>query len=157
MNGRPETQQVSSLKGTASVSFIEPEVETSPLRRSLAAAEVVALTILARWRAIVLLFILVLSIWLALQVVLIVSSAVAYLGDVLPKRIEELKQPPSNQIPPKKGFAAISPPPITNCWRDRSLGGDCFKQGAAGQKSPPARLRGCGLPPRFRDCRSIDI
>jgi hypothetical protein len=140
------------------VSFFEPEVESSAARRILAAVELVASAIVTRWRAIVLLFILVSSIWLALQVFLLVRSAVSYVVDNLPKLSEIRKQLPSNLIPPK-GSVAISRPPITNCWRNRSLGSDCFKQGTAGQKSPPARIREPGhlLAPRFRDGRSMDL
>jgi hypothetical protein len=142
MDGRPETRQVGRVSslGGPSVSFFEPEVESSAGRRTLAAVELVASAIVARWRAIVLLFILALSIWLALQAFLLVRSAFSYLADNLPKLSELRKQLPSKQIPPK-GSVTISPPPITNCWRNRSLGSDCFKQGTAGQKSPPARIR----------------
>jgi hypothetical protein len=161
MDGRPETRQVgqvSSLGGPASVSFFEPEVESSAARRTLAAVELVASAIVVRWRAIILLFILVSSIWLALQAFLLVRSAFSYVVDNLPKLSELRKQLPSNRIPPQ-GSVASSPPPITNCWRNRSLGSDCFKKGTAGQKSPPTRIREPGhlLAPRFRDGRSIDI
>ena len=143
MDGRPETRQVgqaSSLGGSASVSFIEPEVESQAARRTLAAVELVALAIVARWRAIILLFLLVLSIWLAVQAFLLLGSGFSYVVDNLPKLSELRKHLPSNPIPPK-GSATISPSPITNCWRNRSLGSDCFKKGTAGQKSPPARIR----------------
>jgi hypothetical protein len=143
MDGRPETRrvaQVSSLGGPASVSFFEPEVESSAGRRTLAAVELVASAIISRWRAITLLFILVLSIWLALQAFLLVRSAFSYVVDNLPKLSELRKQLPSNRMPPKAAVT-ISPSPVTNCWRNRSLGSDCFKQGTAGQKSPPARIR----------------
>jgi hypothetical protein len=161
MDGRPETRQVgqvSSRGGPASVSFFEPEVESPAARRTLAAVELVASAIVARWRAIVLLFILVSSIWLALQAFLLVRSAFSYVVDNLPKLSELRKQLPSNRIPPQ-GSVASSPPPITNCWRNRSLGSDCFKKGTAGQKSSPTRIREPGhlLAPRFRDGRSIDI
>jgi hypothetical protein len=140
------------------VSFFEPEVESPAARRTLAAVELVASAIVARWRAIVLLFILASSIWLALQAFLLVRSAFSYVADNLPKISELRKQLPSNQTPPKSSVT-ISPSPITNCWRNRSLGSDCFKQGTAGQKSPPARIREPGhlLAPRFRDSRSTDI
>jgi len=140
MDGRPETRQVSAAGAPASVSFIEPEVESQAGRRILAAVEAVASAIVARWRAIILLFILFLSIWLAVQVVAFARSAISYIGEHVPKISERWKQPPSNRVPPK-GSVTISPSPITNCWRNRSLGGDCFKQGTAGQKSPPARIR----------------
>jgi hypothetical protein len=125
------------------VSFFEPEVESSVGRRILAAVELVASAIIAHWRAIALLFILVLSIWLGLQVFLLVRSAISYVVENVPKISERWKQPPSNRVPPKAAVT-ISPAPITNCWRNRSLGSDCFKQGTAGHKSPPARIRGPG-------------
>jgi hypothetical protein len=160
MDGRPETRQVgqvSSLRGpAASVSFFEPEAESSAGRRILAAVELVASAIVARWRAITLLFILFLSIWLALQAFLLVRSAFSYVVDNLPKLSQIRKQLPSNPASPKAP-ATISPLPITNCWRNRSLGSDCFKEGTAGQKSPPARIREPGQLPRFRDGRSSDI
>jgi hypothetical protein len=161
MDGRPEIRQVgqvSSLGAPASVSFFEPEVESSAGRRTLAAVELVASGIVKRWRAITLLFILVLSIWLALQAFLLVRSAFSYVVDNLPKLSELRKQLPSNRIPPQ-GSATISPPSITTCWRNRSLGSDCFKKGTAGQKSPPTRIREPGhlLAPGFRDGRSTDI
>ena len=137
MDGRPETRQVgqvSSSGGPASVSFFEPEVESATARRTLAAVERVASAIVARWRAIILLFILVSSIWLALQAFLLVRSAFSYLADNLPKLSELRKQLQSNRISPK-GSVTISPSPITNCWRNRSLGSNCFKQGTAGRKS----------------------
>jgi hypothetical protein len=151
MDGRPETRQVgqaSSLRGpAASVSFFEPEAESATARRTLAAVESVASAIVARWRAITLLFIFFLAIWLALQAFLLVRSAFSYVVDNLPKLSELRKQLPSNPISPKsnpippKGSVTIPRSPTTNCWRDRSLGSDCFKQGAAGRKSPPARIR----------------
>jgi len=144
MDGRPETRQVgqaSSLRSpAASVSFFEPEVESATARRTLAAVESVASAIVARWRAITLLFIFFLAIWLALQAFLLVRSAFSYVVDNLPKLSELRKKLPSNSSPPQ-GSVTISPSPITNCWRDRSLGGDCFKKGTAGQKSPPTRMR----------------
>jgi hypothetical protein len=144
MDGRPETRrvgQVSSLESPASVSFFEPEVESSVARRTLAAVELVASAIIARWRAIILLFILFLSIWLAVQAFLLVRSGFSYLADHLPKLSELRKQLPSNRTSPT-GSVTSPPAPITNCWRNRSLGSDCFKKGTAGQKSPPARIRG---------------
>jgi len=147
MDGRPETRQVGQV---SSVSFFEPEAESTAARRTLAAVESVASAIVARWRAIILLFILILSIWLALQAFLLVRSAFSYVVDNLPKLSDLRKKLPSNpvspnQIPPNqippKSSVATSPRPITNCWRNRSLGSDCFKPGTAGQKSPPPRIR----------------
>jgi hypothetical protein len=122
------------------VSFFEPEVESSAARRTLAAVELVASAIVKRWRAIALLFILVLSIWLAIQAFLLVRSAFSYVVDNLPKLSELRKQLPSNRIPPQ-GSVTISPSKTTICWRNRSLGSDCFKKGTVEQKSPPARIR----------------
>src|SRR5215470_5495894 len=104
MDGRPETRQVgqiSSFEDPASVSFFEPEVESSAARSTLAAVELVASAIIARWRAIILLFILVLSIWLAVEAFLLVRSAVSYLVDNLPKLSELRKQLPSNRVSPR--------------------------------------------------------
>jgi len=143
MDERPETRQVGTDAGPSNDDtwpFIKPEVESSAARTTLPPVELVASAIVARWRAIILLFILVLSIWLAVEAFVLVRSAVSYLVDNLPKLSELRKQLPSNRVSPR-GSVAISPSPITNCWRDRSLGSECFKQGTAAHKSPPARIR----------------
>src|SRR5262245_27221185 len=122
MDGRPETRQVSAAGAPAAVSFIEPEGESQAGRRILAGVEAVASAIIARWRPIILLFILFLSIWLAVQAVVLVRSGISYIVENAPKLSERWKQPPSNPVPPKgsvpvppKGAITISPP-ITNCW-----------------------------------------
>jgi len=143
MDGRPETRQVgqvSSLGAPASVSFFEPEVESQTGRRILAAVGLVAAAIIARWRAIILLFILVLTIWLAIQAFVLLRSAFSYVLDNLPKASALWKQLPSGRSPPQSSVT-IPSSPTTICWRNRSLGKDCFKKGTAGQKSPPARIR----------------
>jgi hypothetical protein len=119
------------------VSFIEPETEPSPLRRGLLAAELLASAVLARWRAIILLFVLFFTIWLAIQVLVAARDAYSYLRDHLPKFSDSSKLLPSIPSLPR-GSITISPPPITQCWRDRSLAGDCFKQAKPGSKSPPS-------------------
>src|SRR5262245_28149342 len=140
MDGRPETRQVSAAGAPASLSFIEPEVESQAGRRILAGVEAVASAIIVRWRAIILLFILFLSIWLAVQAVVLVRSGIAYLGEHLPKLNELRKQLPGNRTSPR-GSVTISPAPITTCWRNRSLGSDCFKPRTAAPKSPPPPIR----------------
>ena len=106
------------------MSFLEPEVEPSP-PRILLIARMVASAVVIRWRATILAFILCLTIWLGLQAILLVRGAFLYLHDNFPKMNEQYKELQSIHISPTD-LLAISPP-ITNCWRDRSLAGDCFK------------------------------
>jgi len=138
------------------VSFLEPEVEPSSPRAVLIARRA-ASAVAARWRAMVLAFLLFITVWLASQVFLFARGAFWYLHDNLPKLNESYKQIPSIHNLPTDLLA--NAPPITNCWRDRSLAGDCFNRGGAGPQTPPLRLRSPGPPPRprFRCCRSDDI
>jgi hypothetical protein len=140
------------------VTFLEPHVEPSPLRPLLFVGRLL-LAVLARWRAIILAFILCLTLWLAVQVLLFASTSFWYLHDNLPKAIHI---PPVSLRIPRIGLPSILPSrPITNCWRDRSLAGDCFKPEAPRRQSPPARLRASEPPPppcaRFRVCKPTDI
>jgi hypothetical protein len=141
------------------VSFVEQEVESSPLRPILLIAGAVLAVVLARWRAIILMLFLLLASWMAFQVFLLARGAFLYVNDGLTKLTEQYQQLPSVHVPPT-GSATISPSrPITNCWRDRSLGGDCFKSGGLGRQSRPERLRTPEPPPprhlRFRNCGPI--
>ncbi len=119
------------------MSFLEPEVDQpSPLREVLLLVE-------ARWRGIVLSFILILTLWLAVQAFVALHAAYVYLGQSVPKLndlSEQILPKPSEQILPKPSVH-MTPPPITSCWRDRSLSGDdCFKASGGGSQSPPAQL-----------------
>ena len=138
------------------MSFLEPEVEPSP-PRALLIARMVASAVAARWRAMVLAFLLFVTIWLASQVFLFARSAYWYIHDNLPKLDESYKQIPSVHDLPTDLLTIA--PPITNCWRDRALAGDCFNRRGAGPQSPPLHLRSPGLPPRhrFQCCRPDDI
>jgi hypothetical protein len=142
------------------VLFVEPEVEPSTLQRFLYGAEIALAVIAARWRGIILLFLLVLALWFAVQVVLAVRGAILYVQDNIPKYWSELhKELPSIHVP-RIGSPRVSLP-ITNCWRDRSVaGGDCFRRGGAARQSPPVRRRApepCQARIRFRICRPVDI
>jgi hypothetical protein len=141
------------------VSFVEQEAESSPLRPILLVAGVVLAVVLARWRAIVLMLFLLLASWIAFQVFLLARGTILYVNDGLTNLTEQYQQLPSVHVPPT-GSATISPAqPITNCWRDRSLAGDCFKSGGFGRQSRPERLRTPEPPPprhlRFRNCGPI--
>jgi hypothetical protein len=142
------------------MSLLEPEVERSPLRRVPLIAETLGAAVVARWRGIILLFILFLAIWLAIQTFLGVRNAFSYLRDNLPTLNEFHKQLPSVRVPPTDS-RAISPPPISHCWRDRSLGSDCFKTGGRQPRSPSARMLTPEPSPRpslrFRSCGCVDI
>jgi hypothetical protein len=142
------------------VSFVEQEVESSPLRPILLIARAVLAAILARWRAIILLFFLLLAIWLAFQVFLLARNVFLYVNDGLTKLTEQYKQLPSVHIPPMDISKNSPPRPISNCWRDRSLAGDCFSSGGPGRQFRPEGLRTPEpLPPRrlrFRNCGPLD-
>jgi hypothetical protein len=141
------------------MSLLEPEFERSPLRQVPVVAETLGSAVAARWRGIVLLFILFLTVWLAMQAFLGVRRALSYLRDNLPTMNELHKPLPSAEIPPT-GARSISPPPITNCWRDRSLGSDCFKTGGPEPRSSRSRAVMPEPPrsgPRFRNCGRFDI
>jgi hypothetical protein len=142
------------------VSFVEQEVESSPLRPILLIAGAVLAAVLARWRAIILMLVLLLTVWLAFQVLLLARSAFMFVNDGLTRLTEQYKQLPSVHAP-SIDLSTISPSrPTTNCWRDRSLAGDCFNSGAAGRQSRPGRLRAPEPSPpkrlRFRNCGLLD-
>lgn len=127
------------------MSFVEPVDEPSPLRRALNATEGASSAIAARWRAIVLLFILAAAVWLVLEAFFAVHDAYVSVRENVPQ-LSEL----SNRITPK---VSLSPPPITNCWRDRSLAaGECFKS-VGGAHSPPEHPRAPPRQFRFPECR----
>jgi hypothetical protein len=141
------------------MSLLDPEFERSPLQRVPQVADTLGSAVAARWRGIVLLFILFLTIWLAMQVFFGVRRAFSYLRENLPTLNELHKQVPSVDVPPT-GARAILPPPITNCWRDRSLGSDCFKAGGPEPRSSRTHALTREPPrpsPRFRSCRHFDI
>jgi hypothetical protein len=142
------------------VSFVEQEVESSPLRPILLIARAVLAAVLARWRAVILLLFLLLAIWLALQVFLLARSAFLYVNDGLTKLTERYKQLPSVLIPPMDISKLPPSRPITHCWRDRSLARDCFSSGGLGRQFRPEGLRMPEPPPprrlRVRNCGSVD-
>jgi hypothetical protein len=124
---------------------VEPFDEPSSLRRALNATETASSVIAARWRAIVLLFILGAAVWLVLEAFFAVHDAYVSVRESVP-RLNQI----SSEIAPK---FSLSPPPITNCWRDRSLAaGECFKS-AGGAHSPPAHPRAPPRQFRFPECR----
>jgi hypothetical protein len=142
------------------VLFVEPEVGPSTLQRLLYGAEITLAVIAARWRGVILLFLLLLALWFAVQVVLAVRGAILYVQDNIPKNWSELhREFPAIHFPQIRSPKVL--PPITNCWRDRSVAaGDCFRRGAAARPSPPVRRRPpepCPPPIRFQSCRPVDI
>lgn len=151
MHRRQEPQ--SDQPGEVFVSFVEPVVEPSPFRRALDATEAVSSVITARWRAIVLLFILSAAIWLVLQAFVVVRDAYVSVRESVPK-LNEISSEIAPKFSPK---FSLSPPPVTTCWRDRSLTGDCFKSVGAAHaaperpRAPPPRLR----LPQCRRCTDI--
>ena len=141
------------------MSFLEPEVGPSTLQRIMLALEIAVAAVLARWRAIILAVILFVTIWFAVQAFLLAREAFSYAHDGLSRLSERIKELPSIQAAPT-GSATISPP-ITKCWRNRSLAGDCFKLGQDGPQSPPVRSRvpAPRRPSRFHfcGCGPVDI
>lgn len=127
------------------MSFLEPEVESSPWRDALLLVE-------ARWRGIVLSFILTLTLWLAVQAFVALHDAYVYISQSVPK-LNDL----SGQILPKVS-TDITPPPITSCWRDRSLSReDCFKASGGGLQSPPAHEHKSMPRRRLPNCDCAEI
>lgn len=127
------------------MSFVEPLDEPSPLRRALSATEVASSVIAARWRAIVLLFILGAAVWLVLEAFFALHDAYVSVRENVPQ-LNEI----SSRITPK---FSLSPPPITSCWRDRSLAaGECFKS-AGTAHSRPEHPRAPPRQFRFPECR----
>jgi hypothetical protein len=151
------------------VSLLEPPVEQEPLRRfftGIGAAALAVVTFIglvatafaSRWRGILLAHIFFLTLWLALQVFLYAREAYAYLRDNIPTWFSQVThlQAPSTSTTPAANVAS-SKPVVTNCWRDRSLDGDCFKPAEPHRKPPPHHRRIPEPCPRFYICRFDDI
>jgi hypothetical protein len=157
------------------VSFLEQPVEPPPLTRLVVFLSAVALAIVtllgtvvswvaARWRGILLTHIFFLTLWLAIQVFLYAKEAFAYLSDKVPSLVGPM---PQLQLP--SGSNLLPKPPsksTATCWRDRSLGSDCFtrpesRRAEPHHKPPPPRLRSPEPPffpcRRFYSCRAVDI
>ena len=141
------------------MSFVEQQAEPTPMRRLLTVTAVVASavvtvaavvgsTVAARWRGIILTHILVVTIWLAIQVFVFASNAFGYLYTTASVWIEKISRLPESPIreslnrgrsPRLVSSAPMSSAPTTNCWRDRSLEGDCFRRAEYYRTLPPAR------------------
>lgn len=123
-------------------------------------AGVVGRTIATRWRGIVLTHIFFLTLWLALQVFLFTKDGFVYLQKNIPLWFQKMPQlpAPSALIPSLK--VPPSGPP-TNCWRDRSLDGNCFARTESHRRPEPPRWRIPDRPPfpcrRFYMCGADDI
>jgi hypothetical protein len=168
------------------VSLLEPSAEPSLLSRFFVTigaivlavvtfVGVVARAIAARWRGILLAHIFFLTVWLAIQVFSFAKDAFAYLRDNIPTWVGKIEAPssllPYTSSSPNTSSSAntssslpqvSSVKPLTNnCWRDRSLDGNCFTQAETRRKAPPHRVRIPipGSPPcyRFYPCRSDNI
>jgi hypothetical protein len=115
---------------------------------------VVARAIAARWRGILLTHIFFLTLWLAIQVFSFAKDAFAYIRDNVPTWFSKVEVP-SAPLPK----VSSSKPLTNNCWRDRSLDGNCFTQTETRRKAAPARPRILAQPPcyRFYRCGSDDI
>jgi hypothetical protein len=92
----------------------------------------VALAIAARWRGITLSLIFFFTLWLAIRVLSLASDALRYIRDETPTWTD--LHPLPGAMPPR-GFS--SSPPATQCWRDRSVSGDCFKRTEPRERVPP--------------------
>jgi len=126
-------------------------------------AGVVARTVAARWRGILLTHLFFLTVWLAVQAFLYAKDAYTYLREKGPSfgvatRLTSPSTGPSTgpssgpstgsssnpatgpSTKPSGSTAApkASPYRPVTCWRDRSLDGDCF---VPQRKPPPARVR----------------
>jgi hypothetical protein len=117
------------------MSFVQPDLEPTPFRRALRGMGIWSSVLVGHWRAVVLVFLLVLTVWLGIQVVSVARIAFVFLHDNLQLN-ERYKQflPISPRPPagaPTGAATPASPPEVrprtTICWRDRSLGSDCFK------------------------------
>ena len=119
------------------MSFLEPEVESSPFRDALLLVE-------ARWRGIVLSFILILALWLVVQAFVTLHDAYVYVGQYVGQNVPKLNDLSEEILPkyPTQSPTHMTPPPITSCWRDRSLSGDdCFRAwGGSAPPPPPAQV-----------------
>lgn len=144
------------------MSLLEPPVEQAPLRRFFIGVGAAALAVVTfvglvatafarRWRGILLAHIFFLTLWLALQVFLFARDAYAYLRERVPVWYGGISYP---SISAPRLSSSV---PTTNCWRDRSLDGDCFKPMEPHRKSPPHHRRIPEPCPRFYICRFDDI
>jgi hypothetical protein len=135
------------------MSFVDRNLVPTPLQRLLRSVDIGMVALAARWRGIVLVFLIVLTAWLAAEVFSAGRGAVMFLHDNLPKMNERYKQ--YLPITPRSSAATPTPtatPPVvaartTICWRDRSLGGSCFKPRAPGRAPPVYRGRDSALAP----------
>jgi hypothetical protein len=106
------------------VSFQVTDDEPTPLRRAMRAVDDGSREVVKRWRAIILIFVLLVAIWLAVQAVLAVYRGYVFLRDNAPRWRELAHEVPLPARP------AVPLPPLSHCWRDRSLPpGSCFKEG----------------------------
>ena len=127
-------------------SFQVTEDEPTPLRRAAHALDNALREIAKRWRAIILIFVLFVAIWLAVQAVVAVYRGYVFLRDNAPNWRELTREIPLPAPP------ALALPPLSHCWRDRTLPvSSCFKEAAPEHHHTPA--------PHFRvpNCGCIDI
>ena len=133
-------------------------------------AGVVARTVAARWRGILLTHLFFLTVWLAVQAFLYTRDAYTYLREKGPSfgiatRLTSPSTGPGPSSGPSTGSSSnpatgpatkpsgstadpkASPYRPVTCWRDRSLDGDCF---VPQRKPPPARARIYDPPARAR-------
>lgn len=153
------------------MSILEQPAEPSPLSRLFVFVSAVALAIVtlvgvvaswvaARWRGILLTHIFFLTLWLAIQVFLYAKEAFAYLSEKVPNlaiQVPHLPAPSGLDLLPK----TPSTKSVATCWRNRSLGGNCFARVESRRaepdrteppRKPPPRLRP-HEPPAFFPCR----
>jgi len=139
----------------------------------LTVLDVIFKAVAARWRGILLAHIFFLTLWLAIQVFFFATGAhwcfpaadggwIAGLSKYFPQiaRCLPAGTTAATVTPsPQKGSPPSSPgshafsfnAPVTNCWRDRSLDGNCFGRAEHHRKAPPHRARPpepCGFPCR---------
>jgi len=121
-----------------------------------AAIGVVILWLAGRWRGLILLHLFFLTLWLAIQVFTAAGGAYTFLYNQVQRGVGYFRHIHYVKVPfPRLPHAK----PAVNCWRDRSLDGDCFAQGERHRHFPPPRLRIPEPPPchRFYMCGSDDI
>lgn len=132
-------------------SFQVTEDEPTPLRRAVHAADTASREVVKRWRAIILIFVLFVAIWLAVQAVMAVYRGYVFLRDNGPKWRELTREIPLPAGP------ALPLPSLSHCWRDRTLPvSSCFKEAAPEHHHTPAPHTPA---PQFRvpDCGCSDI
>ena len=128
------------------MSFQVTDDEPTPLRRAMRAVDDGSREVVKRWRAIILIFVLLVAIWLAVQAVLAVYRGYVFLRDNGP-RWREL----AHEIP-LPAHRPVPLPPLSHCWRDRTLSPDsCFKEAAPEHHHTPV--------PQLHapDCGCMDI